>query len=508
MGRVERRKRETWLQFLWALSDAFATSLAFVIAYGVRFHSPLTGVIPVTHGYPPLLPYALAGCLMAVFWVPLFAMMGLYQIDAATGPVRRALRISQAAGIAVITGAALTFFYRDFSFSRAYFPILYVFLVVLLIAGRALAGYVARRRERRRPLRVSIVGESPSGIALVEKLRATDPAGIALCGRFVSARSEEAERRRREGSPATDLGVTTAAEDPRGRALATCIPAAPVEKERRLPVLGHYEDVAAVVVAEQLDVIILALALDEQGDAVAIVTECRGLPVDIELVPDVLQLLTRRSRVRELDGLPVLSLREFPLTGWNAVRKRAFDLVVSSAALLLLSPVFLVLALLVRVTSPGPVFYGQERLGRDGRRFRILKFRSMRVDAESVTGPVWASKEDARRTPLGRFLREWSLDELPQLVNVVRGEMSLVGPRPERPHFVSRFSLAMPDYLDRHRVKSGITGWAQVNGLRGDTSVEDRTRFDLFYVENWSLLFDLKILAMTVAEVLRRRDAY
>jgi lipopolysaccharide/colanic/teichoic acid biosynthesis glycosyltransferase len=132
----------------------------------------------------------------------------------------------------------------------------------------------------------------------------------------------------------------------------------------------------------------------------------------------------------------------------------------------------------------------------------------MAVDAEAATGPVWAVRGDERRTRVGRFLREWSIDELPQLLNVARGEMSLVGPRPERPHFVSQFSRAMPDYVDRHRVKSGITGWAQVNGLRGDTSVEDRTRYDLYYVENWSLLFDLKILAMTAAEVLRRRDAY
>jgi Undecaprenyl-phosphate glucose phosphotransferase len=501
MGRIERRKRETWLQFLWGLSDAVATIVAFVVAYWVRFHSPFTEIVPVTLGVPSLVPYATAGVLMALAWLPLFGALGLYQVDSAMGPIRRALRIAQAAGLAVILGAAITFFYRDFTFSRAFFPVLYLHLVVLLIAGRGLVRIVSRRWQRDRPLRVAIVGESPSGRALVERLHRTDPIGISLCGRFVRERGAGEERR---GGTGAEVAETSAA----GATLMAPPSATSVADERRLPVLGRYEDVAAVALEERLDVLILALALDEQADAAAIVTACRGLPVDIELVPDILQLLTRRARVREHDGLPVLSLREFPLTGWNAVRKRMFDLALSVSGLVLLAPLMVVLAMIVKLTSPGPVFYAQERLGRDGRRFWILKFRSMRVDAEAATGPVWAVRDDARRTPIGRFLREWSLDELPQLLNVVRGEMSLVGPRPERPHFVSQFSASMPDYVDRHRVKSGITGWAQVHGLRGDTSVEDRTRHDLYYVENWSLLLDAKILVMTVAEVLRRRDAY
>jgi exopolysaccharide biosynthesis polyprenyl glycosylphosphotransferase len=190
------------------------------------------------------------------------------------------------------------------------------------------------------------------------------------------------------------------------------------------------------------------------------------------------------------------------------VFKRAFDLVVSGIVLILFSPLMALIAMLVKFGSKGPLFYSQERIGLDGRSFNIHKFRTMRPDAESQSGPVWAKKGDDRTTAVGRFLRKFSLDELPQLFNVLRGDMSVVGPRPERPHFVGQFRQSVPHYLERHRVRSGITGWAQVNGLRGDTSIDQRTRYDVYYVENWSLGFDLKILIMTVKEVLFGVHAY
>jgi len=173
--------------------------------------------------------------------------------------------------------------------------------------------------------------------------------------------------------------------------------------------------------------------------------------------------------------------------------------------LILLSPLMLLTALLIRLDSPGPVFYRQERVGRDRTVLQMLKFRSMRVDAERGSGPVWAGEGDPRRTRLGGFLRTWSLDELPQLINVLKGEMSLVGPRPERPYFVDRFQELVPGYFDRHRVKSGITGWAQVNGLRGSVPIEERTRYDLQYITDWSLGLDLRILVMTLRSIFAQR---
>jgi Undecaprenyl-phosphate glucose phosphotransferase len=226
------------------------------------------------------------------------------------------------------------------------------------------------------------------------------------------------------------------------------------------------------------------------------------------VVPDLLRFASLRGGVEQFEGMPFIHLRESPLYGWSSVAKRVFDFVFSLTILAVLWPLLLALAVAVRVSSPGPVFYRQERMGLDGRRFQMLKFRTMQADAERRTGPKWADPADERRTGLGAFLRRFSLDELPQFINVVRGDMSVVGPRPERPVFVERFRQTVPGYMLRHKVKSGITGWAQVHGLRGNTSLEKRIQYDIEYIERWSVWLDLKIIAMTLVRVLVDRNAY
>jgi exopolysaccharide biosynthesis polyprenyl glycosylphosphotransferase len=225
--------------------------------------------------------------------------------------------------------------------------------------------------------------------------------------------------------------------------------------------------------------------------------------IQIRFMPTVVELMTTGLEVESLGGVPLLSLRATPLGIWsNRFLKRLFDIGLSSLGLLLISPLLLLLALLVRFSSPGPILYRQERLSRDGQLFYIYKFRSMRTDAE-VNGPGWTRPNDDRVTAVGRVLRRTSLDELPQLLNVLLGDMSLVGPRPERPYFVQQFQQDIPKYVDRHLVKTGITGWAQIHGLRGDTSIPERVRYDLYYIENWSLLMDLRILLMTTWQLFR-----
>jgi exopolysaccharide biosynthesis polyprenyl glycosylphosphotransferase len=206
--------------------------------------------------------------------------------------------------------------------------------------------------------------------------------------------------------------------------------------------------------------------------------------------------------------MPVLRLKAVEFSGWQGFLKRSFDLLVSLTGLIILSPLLLLLAVLVKMNSTGSVFYKQKRIGLDGREFTMLKFRSMVVDAEKESGPVWAAEKDPRTTSIGRFLRRTSLDELPQLINVIRGEMSLVGPRPERRVFVEQFRQQIPQYAERHRVRSGVTGWAQVNGLRGQSPIEDRTRYDVYYIENWSLWFDIKIILLTFLAIIRGENAY
>ena len=228
----------------------------------------------------------------------------------------------------------------------------------------------------------------------------------------------------------------------------------------------------------------------------------------MRLIPDLLHVLTLRSSVEELDGLPLINLRESPMVGWAAVQKRAFDAIVASGLLLVLAPLLALAGLAVWASSGRPIFYRQERMGLDGRVFRMLKFRTMRPDAESETGPVWTSPDDPRRTRVGSLLRRTSVDELPQLWNVLRGDMSLVGPRPERPVFIERFRREIPGYMLRHKVRAGLTGWAQVHGWRGDTSLHERVEHDIYYIQNWSLALDLRILLMTLWRGWFHRNAY
>jgi exopolysaccharide biosynthesis polyprenyl glycosylphosphotransferase len=233
--------------------------------------------------------------------------------------------------------------------------------------------------------------------------------------------------------------------------------------------------------------------------------------VDVKVVPDVIQYATIKATLEDLDGLPIISLDEVPLQGWNSMVKRVMDFAVSATLLGLLTivPVLPVIALLIRLFGgKGRVLLRQERMTLDGRSFRIFKFRTMVDGAEKETGPVFATADDPRRTPIGIRLRRYNLDELPQLINVLLGDMSLVGPRPERPPFVQQFRERIPQYMRRHRVKSGITGWAQVNGWRGNTSIEKRIEFDLYYIENWSLLLDLKILILTLFRGFGQKHAY
>jgi Undecaprenyl-phosphate glucose phosphotransferase len=230
--------------------------------------------------------------------------------------------------------------------------------------------------------------------------------------------------------------------------------------------------------------------------------------VEVRLVADVPNLAGLSLTTTSIDGLPIIGLRESAHFGLNVLVKRSMDVILSLVALIVLSPLLLLIAILVKVTSPGPVFYRQERCGLNGKPFFMLKFRSMRIDAEQHTGAVWAQKNDPRRTPLGSLLRKTSLDELPQLINVLRGDMSLVGPRPERPVFIQQFSKTIPNYMARHCVKSGITGWAQVHGWRGNTSVRKRVQYDLYYITHWNPWLDLRILWMTLFHGLFHRNAY
>lgn len=267
------------------------------------------------------------------------------------------------------------------------------------------------------------------------------------------------------------------------------------------PALGPYTKLEEILEKRPVDVVFIALPAREHEQLELLVEELsQGHPhLDVRVVPDMISYNLLRHEMEQIENLPVVNLMGTPLEGWNALMKRWMDVVISAIALVVVLPVLGVLAAAVKLTSAGPVFYRQTRASLGGMPFEIIKFRTMTVDAEAASGPVWSSgKTDQRVTPIGHFLRRWNLDELPQFWNVLVGHMSLVGPRPERPELVERFGKKIPRYMLRQRVKSGITGWAQVNGLRGRTSLRKRVQYDLFYLMNWTVGFDIKILLMTV----------
>jgi len=276
----------------------------------------------------------------------------------------------------------------------------------------------------------------------------------------------------------------------------------------RAPILGTVEDLPSLIESQGVDEVIIGLPEASHQDMLTIISLCEREKVNIRVFPDVFQIMARGISIGDLDGMPLLTIGGGALRGWRLTLKRAMDLVGAAVGLVLFSPLMLLTALLVKLDSPGPAFYTQERMGLDAKPFMILKFRSMRRDAEAETGPVWAVEEDPRRTRLGAFIRRFSIDEFPQFINILLGEMSLVGPRPERPALVRQFQLSIPRYMERHRVKAGITGWAQVHGLRGNTSIYERTKYDLWYIENWSLLLDLKIIIKTIFNLFAGKNAY
>ena len=461
MSKTDRRKAEARLQALLAASDVAALAAAVLLAYEVRFHSPLVHFFPVTLGYPPRSLYLGAAGILAVAWVPAFAALGLYRPHIPLDFRTQFARTQGGVILGALLSLALAFFYRGESYSRLTFALAVPLLLGLIPAGRALIAPLAKRLVPR--ARVAVVGSGATALDLALKLREQRDPAREFVGRFGAG-----------GEAAGDWVALVEAAD-----------------------LGV------------IDRVILALDAEEIGRGPELVAALAQSGIEIEWVVELASLLPGRVRLDQIAGVPALVLGEFPLLGWNGFLKRVMDVALSGAGIVALAPFFGAIGFLVKLSSRGPVFYRQLRVGRDGRRFQMIKFRTMRSDAETASGPVAAAREDPRVTAIGRWLRRTSLDELPQLVNVLKGEMSLVGPRPERPCFIGNLASEIPDYLGRLRVKSGMTGWAQIHGLRGgESSMAERVRCDLYYIEHWSLGLDLRILFQTVFSLHRQPNAY
>ncbi|HLU10360.1 MAG TPA: undecaprenyl-phosphate glucose phosphotransferase [Oceanobacillus sp.] len=455
--------------------DVAMLVLAFMLGYAARMVIPLFN-IPDTQ--PDFTRYIPTMVLHVVTIVTLFYFARMYHQP------RGVSRIDQARNVLgqVTIGATIVIGLQELilkgtqwdpvDYPRSTFFYVLVFSVLLVGLGREVFRAVRRilRQHGIDRENLLIVGVGKVARDITSKIKGSPQLGFNIVG-IVSARSKNQK-----------------------------------SSIHGIPIIGDdYQQIPYLLDAYGVHQVIIALPDAQRSELVDLVTMCRRGRVDIKIYPDMFAYMARDLSVDELGGVPLLTVRDIALRGWKLSLKRGLDIVGSVLGLIFLSPFMLLTAILIRLESPGPVFYSQERMGLDGRPFQMIKFRSMRPDAEAK-GPGWTVKDDPRVTRIGRFMRRTSWDEIPQLINIFMGEMSLVGPRPERPIYVQMFRDRIPRYMERHREKAGMTGWAQVNGLRGDTSIEERTSYDLWYVENWSLWLDIKIIIRTIINVFLRRD--
>ncbi len=444
--------------------DISALCIAFWLAHLTRFHL-------MTSGAPPAAEDSLVMLAIILILYPIALFQGgLYTTTRSRSHFSEVFQVFRAMIVGTVLTLAASYFKERYSRGAL---LLFALYAIVGVAGFRVAIRTILSKLRRRGLNIKsvlLVGAAPIAERIHSTILLHRDLGFSVVGLLVR-------------DPATSPA-------PSG-----------------IAVLGSYGDLEDILKRKGVDQVVIALPSEEHAllrpmmDVLALHT------VDVKLVPDYFDFVTLRGGLEEFGGLPLIRLQGDPMEGWNRVLKRIFDVFVSTLILLLAAPMLLVLGIAVRLSGPGPILYRQVRMGIDGRLFAILKFRTMRLNAEAQ-GAQFAHAVDPRRTGIGAFARRFSLDELPQLFNVLRGEMSLVGPRPERPVFIEEFKKHIPRYQLRHMMKAGLTGWAQVNGLRGNTSIERRIDYDLYYIENWSIGFDIRILARTILGGFLSKNAY
>jgi Undecaprenyl-phosphate glucose phosphotransferase len=468
MGKIMIHQRSQLLSTCFLLTDLLLTTAAWFLAYFCYFESGwfhLEKTIPAF--YLCLQRVPLLWLLSAVA----YRLAAMYDVGRLRRFREEMVAVFKGSLLLALLVMARIFFLHDAYESRAGILIFWLLSVVLVLIGRRSAWAVIRtlRSHGYNQTFSIIVGAGRAARKMARALQRVSWLGIKNIG-FVDEQTN-----RLSGD---------------------------------LDVLGGFADLPELIEKYGVRHVFVALPLDRTDDTRRVFAILSRSLVEVRMVCDVPNLAGLSLTTTNLDGLPLIGLRESPHFGLNIVFKRSMDIVLSALGLIVLSPLLALIALLVKLSSPGPIFYRQERCGLNGRPFHMLKFRSLRVDAEQQTGAVWAVKNDPRRTRLGAFLRKTSLDELPQLWNVLMGDMSLVGPRPERPVFIHQFSKTIPNYMARHCVKAGITGWAQVHGWRGNTSLRKRLQYDLYYITHWTPWLDLRILWMTLFHGFVHRNAY
>ncbi|MBE0461143.1 MAG: undecaprenyl-phosphate glucose phosphotransferase [Candidatus Aminicenantes bacterium] len=471
------KKQKTRLIGLFLLSDIVGILVSYFYSYGFRFYGYIIPVDPAK-GIPPLKSYIAVFPLFLITHLVIFFIQGFYKSRLKRTKIDDFLYITLNVVLTIIIVLAILNYLYAYSQGRAplfsmTFKISHLFLAVYFIVvifmisflRNQIYFFMKRRYAKGLNLRnVLIIGAGEMGRTVAQKLSQYKDLGFSVKG-FLDD----------EKKPGEEIPV-----------------------DGGIKVFGPLKELESVLEKEEISDVYVALDLSNYGKILEVFKVVNKYMVNVRLIPDLFQLLTLKATIEDLDGFPVISIDEPPMRGLMLLIKKLGDYIASFVLFILLLPLMTFVAILIKLTSKGPVFYYQERVGMDGKKFKMHKFRTMVYNAEEKTGPVMSQPGDSRVTRLGKFLRKFSIDEIPQLINVLKGEMSLIGPRPERPVFVKDFIEKIPKYMLRHKVKSGITGWAQVHGLRQDTPIDKRLEYDFYYIQNWSVALDLKILWKTL----------
>jgi exopolysaccharide biosynthesis polyprenyl glycosylphosphotransferase len=463
---MNNQKIRTIYTLSLVLLDSAMIVLAFFFAYWLRtsiaWPEELVNIYPL----PSFIGLLALQVLAVVSFLFFFRQ---YYIPRTVSRVDQFYYVFAGVSIGTLMAVALsTLFFKDndaiINYPRAMIVYDWILAILFITIGRVIHQSV-RQRLRNRGYdknRLLVVGTGDTARIIVQRIQWSPQLGYDLVG-IVNGTAEDTEF----------LGV---------------------------PILGAPEDLPDLIEAYGIEEVIVAIPEKGHREALRVISYCQRGRVSVKVFPDIFQFVTTQATIDDLGGLPLLSVRDFGVRSYLLIFKRAIDLIGSSLALVFTAPLMMLTAVAIKLESPGPVFFVQPRMSLDGKPFLLIKFRSMRSDAEK-DGPGWTTQNDPRQTKLGTWLRRFELDELPNLVNVLLGEMSLVGPRPEQAYYVEQFRKVVPQYMERHREKAGMTGWAQVNGMRGDTSVTERTKYDLWYSEHWSILLDTKIILRTIYQV-------
>ena len=467
------KDNQKYFNRLHLLVDAVVVAISYLLAWYIKFATVFADTVP-GQGALDMKTYFSALYFLVPGYVLLYYIFNMYTPKRATRRKYEILAIVQANTVGVVLMIAALYMIKELNFSRAMLGVFYVLNIVLTILCRTMIRNLLRyfRRKGYNLKYILLIGYSRAAEEYINRINANPQWGYVVRG-----------------------------------ILDDRIPSGTVYKG--VKVVGRIENIKYILPENKLDEIAITLALEDYDNLEYIVDICEKSGVHTKFIPDYTSLVPSHPYTEDLVGLPVINIRYVPLTNTlNWVLKRLVDIIGSLVGIIIASPIMLVSALAVRFTSPGPVLFKQERVGLHNKPFNMYKFRTMEMQKPSAEQKAWTVKDDPRVTKVGKFLRRTSLDELPQLFNILLGEMSLVGPRPERPQFVEKFKDEIPRYMIKHQVRPGLTGWAQVNGYRGDTSIRKRVEYDLYYIENWTLAFDIKIMFLTIFKGFINKNAY